>query len=637
MPVEDLSPPPNTTLGKSSGTLTPKEAARRKKALERVEYAKAQSIKVAEEAKKAQQPVSTYEVSPGKTAEVKQIENAAQINIAKVEPAPEDSSSIKGEGIVDLLKTAIPNSTNQALLKTTASIKNSKYNLGSKSGSNIDCSAFAHKLLTNSGYNVPTDDLSSQGIWANSQDKESYNNWGDVPIENLRPGTVIALDTGEYDFDKNRKWGIDHIGIIVHDDKGRPMIAESAGSKDGVAVTPWQDRMEELKETTTKIYTGNYGNENEPDGYFGPDLSVPPSFGLDDYGGYQYSNSNTGANQSGSLGSPTEILAGAAQNLMNMMGIEHDDANNVLSSLEEGATMEDVETLTQSYLADKIGSKSEIVNEAAIMDVDSIEPSMSINTSATIDQPTYTSRNFVLNLNNVNGFEVLPNITTKWQAGGQNINDYYNNYPGVKGDLLFSAQQGQKNSEVVVKGKELTGNIPYRMVLTGGQLKIKKSEDIKDNDDVLTTKKIFKMEDLDIDAQGNINTEWDNNIGALIPKTKSGNHFVIGLTDTKGKGGTINVEDASQYGRSRGGSFIVFSDDTTQQYMVGGSFKDLYGFYEALKSENPNKEYSIMSSDTGTYSYSMFPKKGSIDGDLYRKASFRNTWGNVAHLVLTRK
>lgn len=190
-------------------------------------------------------------------------EDAAQANIADITTM---SDSLKNEQIVTFNKNIPATTDNGKMLKTIENLRNKTYELGSKSGNNIDCSAFVYKVLTENGYNVSTVDLSSQGLWATSSNQKTYSSGNKNKVmtkeqlakvpKNLKPGTVIAFDTGQYEFDKNRKWGIDHIGVIVHDSKGKAYIAESAQGKEGVALTPLDKRLDELSSKLVSVYTG---------------------------------------------------------------------------------------------------------------------------------------------------------------------------------------------------------------------------------------------------------------------------------------------------------------------------------------------------------------------------------------------
>jgi len=167
-------------------------------------------------------------------------------------------TSLKGDEIVSAFNQLPSNSTSKAIVRSVASMRDKTYNLGDKSGNSIDCSGFVYKVLTDLNKSVPTDDLSSQGLWVNSKDHKTYTDWKSIKKSDLKEGMVIAFDTGDHGFDKNRKYGIDHIGIIVYNSQGEPMIAESATSKNGVALTPYSERLAEMGDVLEKVYTGSY-------------------------------------------------------------------------------------------------------------------------------------------------------------------------------------------------------------------------------------------------------------------------------------------------------------------------------------------------------------------------------------------
>lgn len=148
-------------------------------------------------------------------------------------------------------------------MKSASKYSNLTYDLNKRDGSAINCSAFVEKVMTDTGYTIPKDDLSSQGIWANSKDKSQYKDWTKIPKDKLTEGTIIAFDSGEKGFDKGRKWGIDHIGVIVKKD-GKPYILESSGSKKGVAMTPYEDRMKELNDSLVQTFIGHYDKPTKP-------------------------------------------------------------------------------------------------------------------------------------------------------------------------------------------------------------------------------------------------------------------------------------------------------------------------------------------------------------------------------------
>ena len=197
------------------------------------------------------------------------------------------------------------------------------------------------------------------------------------------------------------------------------------------------------------------------------------------------------------------------------------------------------------------------------------------NTSA-VNETNYNSKSFIINLtSDTNKFSVLNNVVHKWQVNGKNINDYYKNFKPIKGMMVFSAQNdldGNKYPLITVKNKNKwkDKNLPYYMTLSNGKIKVKKDTELKEGDKIfMTRKKVFSMDDLDI-KNGKIKTKDDSNIGALIPVGKSGKGrgITIGLTDKGRNRKSIDINEATQYGKSRGGSYIIFSEDLQEQYMV---------------------------------------------------------------------
>ena len=258
----------------------------------------------------------------------------------------------------------------------------------------------------------------------------------------------------------------------------------------------------------------------------------------------------------------------------------------------------------------------------------------------------YSSKSFQLNLNRKNSFKVIDNTLDP---------NKINNFKPIKGNILFTIQNDVNSSKTgLMPLTKVTGdpikdgwtksNHEYVISLDQGNIKVKKASQLKPGDEVFKLKnKIFSMNDLDI-KDGKIKVDYDTNIKGLVPVLKKsadnvfkdGNNIIIGLNSDKNKvsNGYIDIAETNLYGRKSGGSFIIFSDDLSQQYMVGGSFKNLYDFHQKLAKKYPKKQFKIFQSDTGTYSNSVFPENGVIDKEIYKKSNTRNTWGNVQHLVL---
>jgi hypothetical protein len=365
--------------------------------------------------------------------------------------------------------------------------------------------------------------------------------------------------------------------------------------------------------------------------------------------------------------------ASAVKWIYEAFGGSDEDKINVLSYLENGGSLSDVWDIYENYKAKKGGSENtDLIGESKSItsttsDADKaivnwgaptlnisreskaksnyIIPKLKVADSPSVNKDEYTSKSFVANLKNKdNKFKVLNNIHAN--SGVGNIDSFYKNFQPVNGSIVFTMQNdvvsGQKPLTTITKDDKWYEGSQYLIKLTDdNSMEVTKTSSLKEGDQVFKLKnKVFSFEDFDI-KDGKIKTVFDSNIGALIPvvkgdaKTyKSGSSFVIGLTDTNKTPGYIPIESASQYGKSRGGSFIVFNEDLTQQYMVGGSFKNLYDFYQDLKKQYPNSNFKVFSSDTGSYSNSFFPKSGQIDGNVYRKSNNRNTWGEVQHIVL---
>ncbi len=347
-----------------------------------------------------------------------------------------------------------------------------------------------------------------------------------------------------------------------------------------------------------------------------------------------------------------------------------EDVVNIFDYLKNGGAIGDVKEIYDNYKAKKGGSeKSDLIGESKKMtptvDVQTalsnwgyyekpveslakkkyVVDTKQISDSPSVDKDVYTSRAFAVNLkSDSNKFSVLNNI--HGNSGVGNIDGFYKNFQPVNGSIVFTMQNDQVSNQkpltTITKNDKWYEGSDYLIKLNSNNtMEVAKTSSLKEGDNVFKLKdKIFSFDDFDI-KDGKINTTYNSNVNALIPVVKSdaktykqGNSFVIGLTDKKKTAGYLPLDEATQYGKSRGGSFILFSEDLSQQYMVGGSFKNLYDFYQDVKKLHPNKKFKVFASDTGSYSNSFFPKNGKIDGDVYRKSNLRNTWGEVQHMVL---
>lgn len=130
------------------------------------------------------------------------------------------------------------------------------YGFGSRGANNsIDCSGFVYKVLRGVGAEkVPF--TTSEGLWIGSTNRRTYES--PEQIKDLQLGSIIAFDTGDSGFDRGRKYGIDHIGLVVKDGKGLLYLAESTSSKRGVVMTPLNERLAEIGRSTKKFFVGEY-------------------------------------------------------------------------------------------------------------------------------------------------------------------------------------------------------------------------------------------------------------------------------------------------------------------------------------------------------------------------------------------
>lgn len=146
-----------------------------------------------------------------------------------------------------------------ALFAAANKYKGYKYGLGSNgAGGKIDCSAFVTKVLQMCGVKVSRD--TSENLMTRS------NNFRVVPrLEegSLFEGDVIGFDTGRTSFDKGRKYGIDHIAIVVRNyNTGGLELAESVG-KVGVRSRPLSQAIPRYNKISRVIYVGDFRGGGE--------------------------------------------------------------------------------------------------------------------------------------------------------------------------------------------------------------------------------------------------------------------------------------------------------------------------------------------------------------------------------------
>lgn len=149
--------------------------------------------------------------------------------------------------------SSTPKSSGSGFLKSAEKYKNVKYKMGAKGdGGNMDCSGIVCAILNDNGINVSG---TSEEIVSKAPQK--INASSITSINDLKEGDVIGVDTGATSFDKGRKNGIDHVGIVVEKD-GRKYFVESRSGK-GYDMTPLEDKWNKYAKSGYGIFVGRYG------------------------------------------------------------------------------------------------------------------------------------------------------------------------------------------------------------------------------------------------------------------------------------------------------------------------------------------------------------------------------------------
>lgn len=144
-------------------------------------------------------------------------------------------------------------SSGSGFLKSAEKYKNVKYEMGAKGkGGKMDCSGIVCAILNDNGIKVSG---TSEEIVFKAPQK--INASSITSINDLKEGDVIGVDTGATSFDKGRKNGIDHVGIVVEKD-GRKYFVESRSGK-GYDMTPLEDKWNTYAKAGYGIFIGRYG------------------------------------------------------------------------------------------------------------------------------------------------------------------------------------------------------------------------------------------------------------------------------------------------------------------------------------------------------------------------------------------
>jgi cell wall-associated NlpC family hydrolase len=153
--------------------------------------------------------------------------------------------------------SSTPKSSGSGFLKSAEKYKNVKYKIGAKGDDgNMDCSGIVCAILNDNGIKASG---TSEEIVANAPQK--INASSITSINDFKEGDVIGVDTGATSFDKGRKNGIDHVGIVVEKD-GRKYFVESRLGK-GYDMTPLEDKWNKYAKSGYGIFVGRYGGSKK--------------------------------------------------------------------------------------------------------------------------------------------------------------------------------------------------------------------------------------------------------------------------------------------------------------------------------------------------------------------------------------
>ena len=118
----------------------------------------------------------------------------------------------------------------------------------------LDCSGFVTAVLKQLG---KTAYGNSEELMINSNDFRQVDKF---VYSDIKEGDVLGIDTGQHEFDKGRKLGIDHIVVVVFNmSTGKLQVAESTGSK-GVVVRDLAWWIDNYNKKAKKKFIGNYRN-----------------------------------------------------------------------------------------------------------------------------------------------------------------------------------------------------------------------------------------------------------------------------------------------------------------------------------------------------------------------------------------
>lgn len=124
----------------------------------------------------------------------------------------------------------------------------------------IDCSGAVCELLKVDGINASG---TSENIYEKATEKFSgFESFAEIAGD-LRHGDLLFEDTGNKTWDKGRKNGIDHVGMVIQGKDGNLMFFQSDSAR-GVNIMPLSQAIEEFDRKAVRRYVGRYSGVKEP-------------------------------------------------------------------------------------------------------------------------------------------------------------------------------------------------------------------------------------------------------------------------------------------------------------------------------------------------------------------------------------
>jgi hypothetical protein len=129
-----------------------------------------------------------------------------------------------------------------------------------KNAKGIDCSGAVCELLKVDGINASG---TSENIYEKATEKFSgFESFAEIAGD-LRHGDLLFEDTGNKTWDKGRKHGIDHVGMVIQGKDGNLMFFQSDSAR-GVNIMPLSQAIEEFDRKAVRRYVGRYSGVKEP-------------------------------------------------------------------------------------------------------------------------------------------------------------------------------------------------------------------------------------------------------------------------------------------------------------------------------------------------------------------------------------